>query len=294
LNDLLRQKVLERCGWQFFRIRGGEYYSNRKKSLEPLWKLLRTNDIQLMESVAEIKQQKISQSEIKKQIIDSMHTIDVQSASNIPSKVPEQFEAEIPIEEPRINQEQNESGKIEMNKLFYFKILLVYTTFNNVYVIQRSGMKNKEQLISDIIFEEGEVPIFNTAINSYLGYLIVGFENGKIGKVSILNFQTEQNRKKIKNALSNESKLIFFEHIENDIDLVALSNIGKVVLFNTSIINLVRSTTTKGVQVMKQKNNSIMLKLKKLVHVKLQNPEYYRKEENLNIVGYYLKQGDKI
>ena len=45
-NDLMRQKVLERCGWQFFRVRGGEYYSNRKKSLEPLWKLLSKNDFQ--------------------------------------------------------------------------------------------------------------------------------------------------------------------------------------------------------------------------------------------------------
>src|SRR3989338_5636450 len=42
-NDLMRQKVLERCNWQFFRVRGVEYYSNRKKALEPLWKLLRTN-----------------------------------------------------------------------------------------------------------------------------------------------------------------------------------------------------------------------------------------------------------
>lgn len=39
-NDLMRQKVLERCGWQFFRVRGVVYYSNRVKALEPLWKIL--------------------------------------------------------------------------------------------------------------------------------------------------------------------------------------------------------------------------------------------------------------
>jgi hypothetical protein len=40
-NDLMRQKVIERCkGPQFIRIRGGEYYSNRVKALEPLWKML--------------------------------------------------------------------------------------------------------------------------------------------------------------------------------------------------------------------------------------------------------------
>jgi very-short-patch-repair endonuclease len=39
-NDLMRQKVLERCGWQFFRVRGFEYYSNRNKALDPFWKII--------------------------------------------------------------------------------------------------------------------------------------------------------------------------------------------------------------------------------------------------------------
>ena len=39
-NDILRQKVLERCGWQFFRVRGYEYYTNREKALEPLWNMI--------------------------------------------------------------------------------------------------------------------------------------------------------------------------------------------------------------------------------------------------------------
>lgn len=38
--DTLRQKVLERVGWQFFRVRGYEFYTNRVKALESLWKLL--------------------------------------------------------------------------------------------------------------------------------------------------------------------------------------------------------------------------------------------------------------
>ena len=45
---------------------------------------------------------------------------------------------------------------------------------------------------------------------------------------------------------------------------------------------------------MKPKDGSYMTKLKKLSQVKLQDPEYYRKDESLNVVGYYLKQGDEI
>lgn len=43
LADLNRQKVLERCGWQFFRVRGVDYYTNRRNSLEALWRLLESN-----------------------------------------------------------------------------------------------------------------------------------------------------------------------------------------------------------------------------------------------------------
>jgi DNA gyrase subunit A len=88
--------------------------------------------------------------------------------------------------------------------------------------------------------------------------------------------------------------LIFIERIDDDIDLVTISNIKKVVLFNTSLINPVESRTTKGVQVMKQKDGSFMTKVERAEHTKLTEPEYYRKAEGLNVVGYYLKKGDEI
>ena len=39
-KDVARQRILERCGWRFWRIRGCEYYRAPDKSLEPLWKIL--------------------------------------------------------------------------------------------------------------------------------------------------------------------------------------------------------------------------------------------------------------
>jgi hypothetical protein len=67
-----------------------------------------------------------------------------------------------------------------------------------------------------------------------------------------------------------------------------------VILFNTSLINAVGSRTTKGVQVMKAKAGSSMLKVKRLEQTRLTEPEYYRKSEGLNAVGFYLKPGDEI
>ncbi len=39
-QDMHRQRILERCGWVFFRIRASEYYADKRTALEGLWKLL--------------------------------------------------------------------------------------------------------------------------------------------------------------------------------------------------------------------------------------------------------------
>lgn len=39
-QDMARQRDLERAGWQFVRIRGSDFYRDRTKALEPLWREL--------------------------------------------------------------------------------------------------------------------------------------------------------------------------------------------------------------------------------------------------------------
>ena len=44
-KDMARQKILERCGWQFFRVRGSEFYlDGGKQTMELLWQLLEDNN----------------------------------------------------------------------------------------------------------------------------------------------------------------------------------------------------------------------------------------------------------
>ena len=172
--------------------------------------------------------------------------------------------------------------------------ILVFTSLCNVYKVQKKELMDKFQALQKIDLEPGEKPIYLTGEKCYKGFLIVAFENGKIGKISLESYQTEYARKKLKNAFCNESRLIFIELIEHDIDLVTMSSIKKVVLFNTSQINAVGSRSTKGVQVMKSKDGSSMIGVKRLENTKLTEPEYYRKSESLNAIGFYLKPGDEI
>ncbi|HNT94123.1 MAG TPA: hypothetical protein PKJ71_10560 [Bacteroidales bacterium] len=172
--------------------------------------------------------------------------------------------------------------------------ILVFTSLCNVYKVQKKELTDKIQALQKIDTEPGERPVYLTGEKRYKGFLIVAFENGKVGKISMESFKTEYTRKKLRNAFNGESRLVFIELIGHDIDLVVMSSIKKVVLFNTSLINAVDSRTTKGVQVLKPKDGSVMIRVNRLENTKLADPEYYRRSDSLNAIGFYLKPGDEI
>jgi DNA gyrase subunit A len=178
--------------------------------------------------------------------------------------------------------------------LFKSAVFLVFTSGFNVYKVENEYYSSTSQILSRVDFDLVEEPIYLTGTRFYRGFLIVGFENGKVGKIPLKAFTTETKRKKLKNAFNAESKLIFIEHFESDVDLVAVSSINKVIVFNTKHINAVDSKITKGVQVLKEKEDSTMTRIKPLSLTNLTDPEYYRKNEALNAVGFYLKAGDEI
>ncbi len=170
--------------------------------------------------------------------------------------------------------------------------ILIFTSYCNVYKVPKSEIYNIHQVLDKIDPEEGEKPVYITGDKKYSGFLIVAFENGKIGKIAMNSFSTDYKRKKLKNAFNNDSNLVFIQLIETDIDIVAVSSIKKVILFNTSLINPVGSRTTKGVQVLKQKDGSKTVSVLTADQAKLADPEFYRK--GLNVVGFYLRKGDEL
>ena len=44
-RDMHRQRILERCGWTFWRVRGSEFYLNAERAMEFLWKTLELHHI---------------------------------------------------------------------------------------------------------------------------------------------------------------------------------------------------------------------------------------------------------
>ncbi|MGG3890193.1 DNA gyrase subunit A [Metabacillus fastidiosus] len=129
-----------------------------------------------------------------------------------------------------------------------------------------------------------------TSTKDYKGYLLIGFENGKVAKINLSSY--EGNRKVLKNAYSDLSKPIYWNTIKEDVDIVAVSSIDKVLVFSSSIINSKSSKTTQGVQIMKSKEGSFVKQYLDIDKVEFEDIEYYRAIRTS--IGNYLKKTDKI
>lgn len=150
-----------------------------------------------------------------------------------------------------------------------------------------------EYLINLLNLEADEKILYLVATDDYSGYMIFGFENGKVAKVETGAYATKTNRKKLANAYNTQSRLVYISYIFEDTDLIATSNINKVLVFNTSAITPKATRNSQGVQVLKEKKGSWMTGIRTPEQSGLTNLKYYR-PKNIPAVGYYLREEDSM
>jgi very-short-patch-repair endonuclease len=89
-RDMARQRDLERAGWQFVRIRGGDFYRDRTRALEPLWSELNRLGIKaggVDEAAAEPPAPRPSPSPKEVEDPPAVKTADAESVSATPCSV---------------------------------------------------------------------------------------------------------------------------------------------------------------------------------------------------------------
>lgn len=291
-QDLARQIILERCGWRFFRLRGSEYYSNRKKSLEPLWNLL---ELSQKERYTDAEKKEVLKQEYPS---NQIAKIDLEESTKL------EAEEKVVQSKPLVFSSLTSNPDIETHT-----DLLVFTNQQNVYKIYNSERfdssgklkpslggnqsKLKDWALSRIEFEPNEKPIYIAGTSDYSGFMLFGFENGNFAKVNLTAFQTVSKRKRLEKAYSDASRLIIARHLIEEVDLVARSSIGKVIVFNSKQLANIQSKNSGGVQVMKTKNGSTLKSVETLIRTKLVDSEYYR-ISSLPAIGNFLRKQDEI
>ncbi len=192
-NDLMRQKVLERCGWQFLRIRGYEYYINREKALLPLWNLIPKNE---NNKFSELTQTNISEEsvgeidlvETKSGIPDSEQKALVSSQSSYYEK-DEHFSLEYGISDTAPDKEE---------VIRYFNL---YNTGNYI-------MTTDKPLESDYV-----VPIKSSERN---GYLLQCYASGHVNKVKVPILLSRKIDKVYMNGLNIDDTINYLKIIDSE------------------------------------------------------------------------------
>ena len=91
--------------------------------------------------------------------------------------------------------------------------LLFFSDRGQVYKAQASDFEDtKASVLGDYIpaklgFDEGESAVYLAVTADYGGYVVFGFENGKVAKVDLASYQTKTRRRKLTGAYSTKSPL---------------------------------------------------------------------------------------
>ena len=146
-----------------------------------------------------------------------------------------------------------------------------------------------EYLTNVLSLADGERIIYITAAGNYEGHMLFGFAGGKFAKIEMGAYATKTNRKRLANAYSVLSPLVYIGRHVDDADLAVFSSLKKILIFNTGLINVKSTRNAMGVQVMTAKKGSVLTRVCGPDESGLKDFGYYRANA-IPAVGRYIKK----
>lgn len=176
--------------------------------------------------------------------------------------------------------------------------LLFFTNKSTVYKIKTYDISDgKVSTIGEYLpgilgLEEDEKILYTVVTVDYGGMMLFTFENGKIAKVELNNYATKTNRKKLVGAYSDKAPICDIRLINEDIDIVLMSDNNRILCLNTEKIPLKATKSTQGVQALTlRKKGAKLIKVLAVSECDIDNPEKY-KTKNIPAAGSILKSED--
>ena len=160
--------------------------------------------------------------------------------------------------------------------------LLFFTNKCQVYKAKAADFPDtKASVLGEFVavklgMDEEEIPVSMIVTKDYAGFILFGFENGKLAKVPLNVYATKTNRKKLANAYSDKAPLADILFINEDCDIVMTSTSGRMLLLHSGSIPLKTTRNTQGVAAMRLKKGHILMKLEKYEEGRFVNPKRYR------------------
>jgi len=146
-----------------------------------------------------------------------------------------------------------------------------------------------EYIPSLLGLESDEKIVYTIVTTKYEGNILFAFENGKMARVAVSNYSTKTNRKKLIGAYGDKSPLCGMLYLDEDKDIVAISDNDRALYLNTSQVPLKATKNTQGVQIMTlRKKGTKMIAIEEAQKTKLKNPQKYA-SKNLPAAGGIIK-----
>lgn len=176
--------------------------------------------------------------------------------------------------------------------------MLFFSNQFNVYKIKLSDIPDSKassmgEYLQNLLGMDAEEKIlYMTVTQDYSGFMVFFFENGKGAKVQLSAYATKANRRKLVNAYSARSPLVYMEKLDADADFLLMRNHDKATLLNTELIPANASKSASGVQLYTLKKNSSITKVCPAAEFQTDNPEYYRTRK-IPTTGHFIQEKDK-
>lgn len=315
-------------GFELDRIQA-EYVAEIKlRNLNREYILNRTAEIEkLLEEIAELQKILNSDSEVKKLIIRQLNTISKKYGKErqtelITGDEAEEYKEEHYIEDYALTLFVTREGYIkkvsavslrsttteqklkEGDSIFqtlettHISELLLFTNKSVVYKMKTYDLADAkvgvmgEYLPGILGLDSDERIMYTVVTKDYTGFMLFAFENGKMAKVALNNYQTKTNRKKLIGAYSDKSPVCSALFLPEDTEIVSFADNGKVLAIDSDKVPLKSTKSTQGVQVMKlTRKGAKMVKTILAQDSELADIKPYR-GKNIPAVGSFLKKED--
>ncbi len=150
-----------------------------------------------------------------------------------------------------------------------------------------------EYIPSKLKFDEGEGVLLMYPLRDYSPdtNIVFIFENGKGVKVSLANYETKSNRKKLTNAYSTTSAPVAAFIEKEPFDIMMLNSNDRAIVISTSQIPLKTTRTSQGIALFTLKAGQNITSSKKNPETLFENPSRYRRQK-LPSTGIVLSDAD--
>ncbi len=166
--------------------------------------------------------------------------------------------------------------------------VLLFSNKQNVYKMRISEINDCKasslgEFLPNLLGLDGDERIvYAVPTDKYTGYMLFGFENGKVAKTEMESYATKLNRKKLTNAYSGASPLIDVLYISENTAVTLYSTSGKLLTFHTEDLEPKSTRGTQGVQVMRMRKGHSLSAMQLASEDTMQY-----KSKNIPSGGYY-------